>query len=127
MSHIPKIIIKPINPENHRYSTCGDYVYDREDDTLTIFVSRMDDWRSELAVAIHEAFEGVSCIFDDVSLSAVDLFDMEYEREPQAWRLERAGRRQGCAVSQSSTLALHSLSGRFAPGLNCRGKNTKVT
>ena len=81
MSHIPKIIIKPIDPENQRYPTCGDYLYDREDDTLTIFVSRMGDWRSELAVAIHEMFESVVCIFDDVSTSDIDLFDMDYERK----------------------------------------------
>lgn len=80
MTHIPKIIIKPIQPDNHRYSTCGDYFYDREDDTLTIFVSRMEDWRSELAVAVHELFESVACIAEEIPMSDIDLFDMAFEQ-----------------------------------------------
>lgn len=84
MDHIPKIIIKPINAENHRYPTCGDYIYDREDDTLTIFVSRMGDWRSELAVAIHEAFESCACLAADIDLVKIDQFDMQFERDRDA-------------------------------------------
>jgi len=80
MNHIPKIIVKPIKPENHRYCTCGDYIYDKEDDALTIFVSRMSDWRSELAVAVHEIFESVACIAADVEMTDIDLFDMDFER-----------------------------------------------
>lgn len=81
MNHIPRIIIKPIQPENHRYPTVGDYFYDKDGDTLTIFVSRMQDWRSELAVAIHELFESVASIAADIECSDIDLFDMEYERK----------------------------------------------
>lgn len=84
MNHIPKIIIKPIQPENHRYPTCGDYIYDAEDDTLTIFVSRMGDWRSELAVAVHEAVEAVACLAADINQMDIDLFDMEYEKKRTA-------------------------------------------
>lgn len=91
MNHIPKIIIKPIEPENHRYDTCGDYFYDREDDTLTIYVSRMQDWRSELAVAIHELFESVACLASDVDQTDIDLFDMEYERKRPETDLSEPG------------------------------------
>ena len=84
MDHIPKIIIKPINAENHRYPTCGDYIYDREDDTLTIFVSRMEDWRSELAVAVHELFESCACLNADVDFVTIDQFDCQFERERDA-------------------------------------------
>jgi hypothetical protein len=80
MNHIPKIIIKPVMSENQRYLTCGDYVYDAEDDTLTVFISRMGDWRSELLVALHEVFESVSCIAADIECTDIDLFDMEYEK-----------------------------------------------
>ena len=66
-------------PENQRYPTCGDYIYDAEDDTLTIFVSRMDDWKSELAVAIHELFESVCCLGEGVEFKEIDLFDMKFE------------------------------------------------
>lgn len=79
VNHIPKIVIKTIKPENHRYLTCGDFLYDAEDDTLTIFISRMSDWRSELAVAVHEAFESVTCLASDVKFKDIDLFDMNYE------------------------------------------------
>ena len=81
MNHIPKIIIKPIQPDNHRYPTCGDYIYDREDDTLTVFVSRMDDYRSELAVALHEVFEAVQVLHADIPISDIDLFDMQFEKD----------------------------------------------
>ena len=37
----------------------GDWFYDAEDDTLTIFISRMEDMRSEMAVAVHELVESV--------------------------------------------------------------------
>lgn len=79
MNHIPKIIIKPVMAENQRYFTVGDYTYDAEDDTLTIFISRMDDWRSEMAVALHEVFEAVACIAADVEMKDVDLFDLNFE------------------------------------------------
>jgi hypothetical protein len=81
MDHIPRIIIKTVNPENQRYSTSGDYLYDAEDDTLTIFVSRMVDWKSELAVAIHELFEAVTCLHDEVSFTDIDQFDFRFEQE----------------------------------------------
>lgn len=68
-------------PENQRYPTCGDYVYDAEDDTLTIFVNRMEDWRSELAVAVHEVFESATCLASDVKFKDIDLFDMNYESQ----------------------------------------------
>jgi hypothetical protein len=81
MLHIPKIIIKPVQSENQRYPTCGDYIYDAEDDTMTVFISRMGDWRSEVAVAIHELFEACKCLADEVELTDIDQFDMNYERE----------------------------------------------
>lgn len=81
MNHIPKIIIKPVQPENQRYPTCGDYFYDREDDTLYIFVSRMADFRSELAVVVHELYEAVTCLQAEVDYADIDRFDLQFERE----------------------------------------------
>ena len=75
MIHIPKIIIKPICHSNQRMAEVGDWFYDKEDDAMTIFVSRMDDWKSELAVAIHELFESVACIAASVDQTDVDAFD----------------------------------------------------
>lgn len=84
MNHIPKIIIKCVEPENQRYATAGDYLYDREDDTLTVFVSRMSNWRSELAVALHEVFEAIHCLADEVEFKDIDRFDFQFECERDA-------------------------------------------
>jgi hypothetical protein len=81
MNHIPKIIIKPIDGENQTYPTVGNYTYDAEDKVLRIFVSRMNDWRSEAAVAVHEFIEALACIDKEISMSSIDLFDMQYEKE----------------------------------------------
>jgi hypothetical protein len=81
MDHIPKIIIRTINPSNHRYPTCGDWLYDAEDHVLEIRVSLMPDFRSELAVAIHEAVEAVMCLKRDISETDVTAFDLKFEEE----------------------------------------------
>ena len=81
MDHIPKIKIRTINPASHRYLTCGDWQYDKEDDVLTISVSKMPDWRSELAVAIHEAMEAVKCLADDITTEDVDEFDFAHQHD----------------------------------------------
>ena len=78
MTHLPKIIIKPVAPENQRFFECGDWFYDAEDDTLTIFVSRMADYRSELAVAVHEAVEAVMCLAADIPQTEIDYFDHNF-------------------------------------------------
>lgn len=81
MDHIPKIIIRSIASDDHRYPTCGDYIFDKDADTLTIYVSKMGDWRSELAVAIHEMVESVSCLASDVDLMEIDRFDFQFEKD----------------------------------------------
>lgn len=81
MNHIPKIIIKLIDPASQRYSECGDWFFDAEDNTVTVFVTRMEDWRSELAVAIHEAMEAVMCIADEVDQTDVDFHDKQFYKD----------------------------------------------
>lgn len=81
MDHIPKIIIRVIDPNNQRYPTCGDWLYDAEDEVLEIRISRMPDWKSELAVAIHEAVEAVECLDKDISEAEVTAFDLMFEKE----------------------------------------------
>ncbi len=81
MDHCPKIIVRFIDPANHRYPTPGDWLYDAEDHVLEVRVSKMGDWRSELAVAIHEAVESVMCLEKDVTEAEVTAFDMQFEKE----------------------------------------------
>jgi hypothetical protein len=78
MDHIPKIIIKTIDPGNQRFGESGDWFHDAEENTITVFISRMNDWRSEIAVAIHEAYEAVSCLASDVDQTDVDVFDKNF-------------------------------------------------
>jgi hypothetical protein len=81
MTHIPKIIIKTIDPANQRFGECGDWFYDADADELTIFINKMADWRSELAVAMHEAIEAVMCLANEVDQTDVDYFDKKFYLE----------------------------------------------
>lgn len=81
MNHIPRIVIKHIDHSNQRFGEIGDWFFDAEANELTIFVSRMSDWRSEMAVAIHEAFEAVACLAHDIDQTDVDAFDKEFYLE----------------------------------------------
>ena len=81
MNHIPKIIVKTIDASNQRFAEVGDWFFDAEANEVTIFISRMGDWRSELAVAIHEIYESVCCIADGVDQTDVDAFDKKFYQE----------------------------------------------
>src|ERR1017187_2927343 len=81
MTHIPKIIIKTIDPNSQRFGECGDWFYDTDADELTIFINKMADWRSELAVAIHEAMEAVACLAKDIDQTDIDYFDKKFYME----------------------------------------------
>ena len=81
MNHIPKIIVKTIDPANQRFGECGDFFYDAEDDTLTVFINRMEDWRSEIAVAVHEAVEACACLAAEIDQTDIDFFDKKFYQE----------------------------------------------
>lgn len=81
MNHIPRIKIKCIDPANQRFSECGDWFYDAEDDVITIFVSRMEDWKSEIAVAVHEVVESVMCLDRGIDQTDIDLFDKNFYQD----------------------------------------------
>jgi hypothetical protein len=83
MTHCPKIEVKFIEPENQRFCECGDWFYEAQEHKVTIFVNLMADWRSELAVVLHEIFESVSCIAADVDQTDVDLFDKLFYRSSE--------------------------------------------
>ena len=78
MNHIPKIIIKVIDPNNQRFGECGDWFFDAESDELTVFVNRMEDWRSEIAVAVHEAVEAIAFLAKDGDQTDIDYFDKNF-------------------------------------------------
>jgi hypothetical protein len=78
MNHIPKIVIKVIDPNNQRFGECGDWFYDADSDELTVFVNKMEDWRSEMAVAIHEAVEAVAFLAAGGDQTDIDYFDKNF-------------------------------------------------
>ena len=67
-------------PEHeHRANISGaDWFFDAQGD-LQVRVSKLSDWRREMCLAFHEAFEAVLCRHNGVSQQAVDAFDHHYD------------------------------------------------
>lgn len=74
-----KINIETIPHDKQRYPTCGDWWWD-DRNTLQIRVSRMSNWKCEMAVAIHELFEALWCKAACVDEKIVTQFDLQHTR-----------------------------------------------
>lgn len=77
MAHVD-IVIDTVPHEHQRYETVGDW-WIAPDGKWRIRVSRMEDWRHVVCVAIHELVEMALCQQDGVSQTLVDQFDQVYE------------------------------------------------
>lgn len=75
-----KIEIRVIPHGKQRYSTCGDYWIDKKG-VWQIRVSKMNDPRSEQAVAIHELSEMSGVIQANIPMPDIDAFDLMFEEE----------------------------------------------
>ncbi len=66
-----------------RYDTLGDWYVDPFG-VLQIHVSRLSDWRSQFAIAVHEMVEAELCERAGITAEEVDNFDMTFigEGEP---------------------------------------------
>lgn len=73
------IDIKVIPHEKQRYETVGDWFYNAG--VLCIRVSAMDNWKYEMAIAIHELVEVLLCKTAGVSQKICDDFDIKYEAD----------------------------------------------
>jgi len=73
-----KITVQTISHNNQRYETVGDWIMER--DTLQIRVSKLDNWKMEALVAVHELVEALLCLHSGVRSEAVDKFDMDFEK-----------------------------------------------
>jgi hypothetical protein len=71
------IRILTIPHEKQRYNTVGDWVI--KGNTLYIFISSMNDYRVEGAVAVHELSEYLMCKHKGITPSDVDQFDLAFE------------------------------------------------
>lgn len=74
-----RVSIEVIDHSDQRYETVGDWIID--DDSLTIRVSDLGDWRYNMAVAVHELVEVLLCKNNGVVQVAVDAFDIKFERD----------------------------------------------
>ena len=71
-----KVTIETIDHDKQRYATTGDYLVDG--DEITIFISNVGSWRSEMAVAVHELVEVLLCIHRKIEVSDIDDFDISH-------------------------------------------------
>jgi len=80
-----KVVIETIPHDQHRYETVGDWWWERDygEDVLNIRVSKMSDWKKEMAVAEHEMSEALWCKAAGVEQMAVDEFDKKFEADRQ--------------------------------------------
>lgn len=74
-----KITIETIPHEKQWYPTVGDWEW-IDNESLSIRVSELGDWRYNALVAIHELVEVLKCKHDGVTQESVDKFDIEYEK-----------------------------------------------
>jgi hypothetical protein len=81
MKPCPKISIEFIPHPLQRYPTVGDWQFNEDKTELRVRVSRMGDWRSEFAVAVHEAFEALACEAQGITDESVTAFDLQFEAE----------------------------------------------
>lgn len=84
MKNITEIRIKFIPHTEHRYPTCGDWLYldDPNDETGSILEIRVSKMMNDLyaqMVAVHELVEVILCNAQGVTQEEVDAFDIAYE------------------------------------------------
>ena len=78
------IIVRNLPHEDQRYDTVGDWQIVRQGNRIRVCVSRMDNWRFEALVALHEIVEAVLCKHAGISSADVDAFDTLYEEMRKA-------------------------------------------
>lgn len=74
-----KFDVETIHFSKHRYPTVGDYATDAFG-TVHIKVTEMQNWKYELAIAIHEAVEKYLCKAAGIKEEDIDAFDIQYEK-----------------------------------------------
>lgn len=74
------IRIQTIHHCQHRYDTVGDYYFDPEHNEIVIKISDMNNWKYEVAVALHELVEQTLCFARGIKEQDITEFDMKYER-----------------------------------------------
>ncbi len=81
-----EVLIETFPHSRQRYNTVGDWTFFKNAINATILsikVSRMQDWRYGMMVAVHELVEAILCTADGVTPEMVDEFDMAHEQDPE--------------------------------------------
>lgn len=76
---VTRVVIETIPHKDQRYDTVGDWLYDEQSGTVTIYTSYLGDWRMSMACALHELAETMLCVQDGVKEPDVSAFDEGYE------------------------------------------------
>jgi hypothetical protein len=71
-----KIIIETIPHTEQNYETTGDWHI--TEDTITIRVSEVNNWKGEFLVGLHELIEVALCLDRNISEEAVTTFDISH-------------------------------------------------
>lgn len=82
-----KIEITVVDHRSQRYPTVGDWQFGQTPgfkNVLFVKVSNMNNWKSELAVAVHEVVEALLCEEAGVKDDSVTQFDLDFEEERNA-------------------------------------------
>jgi hypothetical protein len=85
-----KIIIETIDHKDQKYDTIGDYWTD-PDGTWQIRVSKMGNWKYEMAVALHELWEKSLCYDRHIGEEFITQFDIEFEKNRKEGNTDEPG------------------------------------
>lgn len=79
MESLCRIECEAISHRAQRYATVGDYYEQR--DTMQFRISKMNDWRLEILVLIHELVEYALVRKAGIKIEDIDAFDIAFEKE----------------------------------------------
>ena len=103
-----EVHIKFIPNNEHRYETIGDWFIDKKGN-LQIRVSKFEDERHSMLVAIHEVFEAYAATKNHIPEPEVTKFDVWFEEESKAGRipatLEEPGMHKSCPYNREHQYA----------------------
>lgn len=83
------INIEIIPQKEHRFTTIGDWWVD-ENGNLQVKISKMADWRYEIAVLFHELIEFFICKHLGITTEECDEFDAFYETQYEQGIIDRS-------------------------------------
>jgi hypothetical protein len=85
-----RIEIEVIDHNRQRYDTTGDWIIDN-DGNITIYVSKLKNWKYEMLIAIHELVEVILCKNKGISQEEVDKFDIAFEKKRKPGNIDEPG------------------------------------